>query len=93
MKLLVVFSALQPAWDWDGPVRSMWNLDRGLAGLGVDVIVVTTNARQKGVVDVTAERVEEGVVIVTAQVLGGGNWEKANRHTDTDCRLDCGKIS
>lgn len=80
MKLLVVSSLFPPAWDWGGPVKSMWNLAWGLAGLGVEVTVLATNAKQKGIVDVPAERVEEGVRILTAPVLGGGRWDKANRH-------------
>jgi glycosyltransferase involved in cell wall biosynthesis len=80
MRVLMVSAAFQPAWDWGGPVRSMWNLARGLAALQVEVTVLTTNARQKGIVAVPPERTEEGVRILTAPVMGGGNWEKANRH-------------
>jgi glycosyltransferase involved in cell wall biosynthesis len=80
MKVLLVSTSFQPAWDWGGPVRSMWNLARGLAALGVDVTALATNAKQKGIVDVPAQRVEEGVKIITAPVLGRGRWVSANRH-------------
>jgi glycosyltransferase involved in cell wall biosynthesis len=79
MKLLIISSFFPPAWDWGGPVRSMWNLARGLAGLGVEVTVLATNAKQKGIVDVPPERVEEGVRIITAPVLGGGRSARLNR--------------
>lgn len=80
MKILVVSSYFQPAWDWGGPVRSMWNLARGLVSLGVDVTVLTTNAKQSGVVDIPEDRTEEGVLIITSPVLGKGRLSQANRH-------------
>ncbi len=79
MRITLYTTRFQPAWDWGGPVRSSWNLARGLARLGARVTVVTTNARQRGVVDMPRERVEEGVRILTAPVLGGGRWGLANR--------------
>lgn len=70
MKILVISSAFVPAWGWGGPVRSIWNLARGMERLGVKVTVLTTNAMQNGVVDVPRLREEEGVKIVTASVFG-----------------------
>lgn len=60
-------------------MRSTWNLARGLAKLGVEVTVLTTNAKQKGILDVTPDRVEEGVKIITAPVLADGRSAKLNR--------------
>ncbi len=79
MKLLMISSAFQPAWDFGGPIRSTWNLARGLAALGVEVTVLTTNASQQGVVEVARRRTEEGVEIWTSSVLGNGRSRRANR--------------
>ncbi len=79
MRIALYTTRFQPAWDWGGPVRSSWNLARGLAKLGAEVTVVTTNARQRGVVDVPRQRVEQGVRIVAAPVLAEGRWALANR--------------
>jgi glycosyltransferase involved in cell wall biosynthesis len=79
MKLLFVTTYFRPAYDFGGPVNSMWNLTRGLAANNVDVTVLTTNARQKGIVDVPKERVEENVRIITTKVIGNGRWLFGNR--------------
>jgi glycosyltransferase involved in cell wall biosynthesis len=79
MKVYIVSSAFQPAWDWGGPIRSIWNLARGLASMGVDVNVLTTNARQVGIVDIPRIRREEGVRIVTSPIAAGGISRFANR--------------
>lgn len=52
---------------------------RGLARAGIEVTVVTTNAKQIGIVDVKKVRIEEDVKIITAPVCGGGVSRFANR--------------
>lgn len=79
MRVLFSTAYFQPAWDWGGPVRSMWNLTRGLVDQGAQVTVVTTTACQVGAVDVPPERVEDGVRILAAPALGRGRWRFANR--------------
>jgi len=57
----------------------MWNLARGLTALGAEVTVLTTNAKQKGVVDVPTERTEEGVRIITSPIFARGQSKLASR--------------
>jgi len=57
LKLLVVVPAYEPAWAFGGVVRSVSNLCRTMARLGVDVSVYTTNADgQRGCLDVPVSR-------------------------------------
>jgi len=80
IKVVFISSHFQPAWDWGGPVRSTWNLIRGLARNGISVEVLTTNSRQHGIVDVPRLRYEEGVKITTFPVVKGGTNQFINRN-------------
>lgn len=80
MKILLISPMFQPAWDWGGPVRSMWNLARGLRSIGHNVEVLTTNVSQKGRMDVRRRSVEEGVEIDRYDVVGRGKSTVCNRY-------------
>ncbi len=79
MSILMISTYFQPAWSWGGPVRSMWNLARGLASQAIRVTVLTTNAEQYGIINLPRERFEEGVKIITEKVLGQGKYPMLNR--------------
>ena len=65
ISVLIVTPYFQPAWGYGGPVRSVWNLARGLVYAGAEVEVVTTDADPLGKVEVPSIRKEEGVSIRT----------------------------
>lgn len=50
-------------------VRATWDQARGLAALGVEVTVLTTNANIDGIVNVPEERIEAGVRILTSPIV------------------------
>lgn len=52
MKFLAITGYYKPAYVYGGPVRSQAALYEGLAKLGVDVTVITTNANGKSKLDV-----------------------------------------
>ena len=79
IRILMISTYFQPAWSWGGPVRSMWNLARGLASQAIRVTVLTTNAEQHGIINLSRERCEEGVKIITEKVLGQGKYPMLNR--------------
>ena len=79
MRVLIVTPYFKPAWKYGGPVRSVWNLARGLVAAGADVDVATTDADPAGKVNVPAFRSEEGVSIFTFRRLFG-NITKINTY-------------
>lgn len=79
MRLLVAVPNFQPAFEWGGPVRSDWNLFRAVAQEGVQVTVVTSNARPYGRVQRPIRHCEEGVDIWRLPVIGGGRLPFATR--------------
>jgi glycosyltransferase involved in cell wall biosynthesis len=72
MNLLVVSACFPPAWSWGGPVRSIWNMCRGLAQVGARLRVLTTDADLEGTIEVPRRREEEGVDIATYPVARWG---------------------
>jgi len=79
IRILMITTYFQPAWSWGGPMRSIWNLARGLASQAIRVTVLTTNAKQHGIINLPRERFEEGVKIIMEKVLGKGKYPMANR--------------
>jgi glycosyltransferase involved in cell wall biosynthesis len=77
MRLLIVSACFPPAWSWGGPVRSIWNMCRGLVQAGAAVRVLTTNADLRGTVDAPRERSEQGMTIATFRVPA---WRPASRY-------------
>ena len=66
MRLLHYTATYAPAWSWGGPPRSVSNLCEGLAALGHEVSVFTTNAGLEHDVAITVGRpVERNGVHVT----------------------------
>ena len=80
MKLLIITPHFRPAVEWGGPVKSIWNMAKGLACLGVEVTVLTTNAKQYGITDVPTYRIEEDVRIITKRVINRGRSAFVNRY-------------
>jgi glycosyltransferase involved in cell wall biosynthesis len=68
MNLLVISACFPPAWSWGGPVRSIWNVCRGLRLAGARVRVVTTDADLHGTLDVEPRREEAGIPITTCRI-------------------------
>jgi len=68
VRLLVVSACFPPAWSWGGPVRSIWNMCRGLVEAGADMRVITTDADLSGRVEVGRRRREHGMEIRTHAV-------------------------
>src|SRR5512134_3020431 len=79
LRVLIVTPYFTPAWGYGGPVRSVWNLARGLVAAGADVEVATTDASPSGKTSVPSFRSEEGVSIHTFRRIFG-NTPKINTY-------------
>lgn len=81
MKLLCVIPGYWPAFQLGGPIFSLYNLNKALAKLGVDVSVYTTNVGLGRRVPVNQEVNVDGVKITYFaftkffESLGGTGWQ------------------
>ncbi len=76
MKLLHIVASFVPAWRYGGPVQSVSALCHGLARLGEDVTVFTTNIDGPDDLSVPLERpvLQDGIKVYYFQVQSPRHW-------------------
>lgn len=93
MKVLHVTPAYEPAWQTGGVVRAISQLCRGLAELGLDVTVYTTDTSGDGRLDVPVNRpVKVGGVTVCYFRSELPGWFRYSRALREACRKTMGEF-
>lgn len=76
MKVLHVIPVYEPAWSYGGPVQSVSIMCKGLAKLGIDITVYTTNANKSTplAVNISEPILIDGVKVYRFPTLSNSNY-------------------